>query len=226
MTALPQLNSVSDLANALEEFGFLPLFHNPVSGFSVEDMTPSCIWWDGSPGDPWQWRKEIAHGRKIAYGKFFCKKAGFISARWLPYFTNARRDGYDFDALYDDGKATIEQKRIMDCFADGRAEIPAHMLKTEAGLHSPESGSFDSAVAQLQMQTYLVICDFVYKHNRAGLPYGWPVSEYAMPETVFGADLVKGRYFEKPAASYDAILSHAARILPQCGEKALRRLIH
>ena len=35
---------------------------------------------------------------KVAYGKFFDKKAGFISLEWLPYFANYRRSGYDFDA--------------------------------------------------------------------------------------------------------------------------------
>ena len=29
---------------------------------------------------------------------------GFISKKWLPVFANYRRDGYDFDALYEDGE--------------------------------------------------------------------------------------------------------------------------
>ena len=33
---------------------------------------------------------------------------------WLPCFVNYRRDGYDFDALWDDGKASIRQKKMMD----------------------------------------------------------------------------------------------------------------
>ena len=31
---------------------------------------------------------------------------------------NYRRDGYDFDALWDDGKASRRQKKIMDLFAE------------------------------------------------------------------------------------------------------------
>ena len=37
------------------------------------------------------------------YGKFFHKKTGYISVEWFPHFANYRREGYDFDALYDDG---------------------------------------------------------------------------------------------------------------------------
>ena len=46
------------------------------------------------------WREIIARSGKVAYGKFFDKKAGFISVEWLPVFANYRRDGDDFDALY------------------------------------------------------------------------------------------------------------------------------
>ena len=55
----------------------------------------------------------IAKKHDILYGKFFAKKAGFISKKWLPVFANYRRDGYDFDALFEDEKAPIKHKNIM-----------------------------------------------------------------------------------------------------------------
>ena len=42
------------------------------------------------------WRAIIARQHDIVYGKFFDKKAGFISKKWLPVFANYRRDGYDY----------------------------------------------------------------------------------------------------------------------------------
>ena len=72
--------------------------------------------------DPWEWREIIARSGKVAYGKFFDKKAGFISKQWFPYFANFRRDGYDFDALWDDEKASIRQKKIMDFYLEENAE--------------------------------------------------------------------------------------------------------
>ena len=86
---------------------------------SVEEWTdPHCWWCDDERVDPWRWREIIARRGKIAYGKFFDKKAGFISLEWLPYFVNARRDGYDFDSAWEDGRVSRREKVIMDLLTD------------------------------------------------------------------------------------------------------------
>ena len=59
-----------------------------------------------------------ARSGKVAYGKFFNKKAGFISLEWFPWFANFRRDGYDFDARWEDGLAGYRNKKIMDIFGE------------------------------------------------------------------------------------------------------------
>ena len=81
------------------------------------------------------WREIIARSGKVAYGKFFDKKAGFISVEWLPVFANYRRDGDDFDALYEDGKAPLKHKKIMDNFIEDKldSEILANQLKVMSG---------------------------------------------------------------------------------------------
>ena len=40
-------------------------------------------------------------GKRVRLWKILWKKAAFISAQWFSDFANFRRDGYDFDALYD-----------------------------------------------------------------------------------------------------------------------------
>ena len=65
----------------------------------------------------------IAKKHDVLYGKFFAQKVGFISKKWLPVFANYRRDGYDFDALFEDEKAPIKHKNIMDHFMGNDAEI-------------------------------------------------------------------------------------------------------
>ena len=50
---------------------------------------------------PLKWK--IRRSGKCLYGKLFNKKAGFVSREWIPDFANFRRDGYDFDARWDDG---------------------------------------------------------------------------------------------------------------------------
>ena len=88
-----------------------------VPGFSVENMTdPSCWWAGNAERDPWEWRVALSRTGKVAYDKFFGGRAGFISKKWFPYFANFRRDGYDFDARYDDGLASHREKLIMDLF--------------------------------------------------------------------------------------------------------------
>ena len=109
------IKSVEQLQAFIEEIGFLPLFRNEIPGFSVEEHTAADSWWSEDPeSDPWEWRKIIAGNGRIAYGKFFDKKAGFISRGWLPAFANYRRDGYDFDARWDDELASIRSKKIMN----------------------------------------------------------------------------------------------------------------
>ncbi len=223
MSLTLQLKTQYDLEILVEEIGFLPLFHNDIPHFSAEDLTEPSFWYDGEDHDPWQWRKCIASKRTIAYGKFFRKKAGFVSRRFIPYFANARRDGYDFDALYDDGKASHAQKRIMDLFTDGDTILLSNVVKQRAGFQ--KGSGFDTAVTQLQMQLYLLICGFDYKRDKMGAPYGWPVSQYATPEAVFGYEYVRSRYGEQPADSQSAILEQAARICPQADDRALRRLL-
>lgn len=52
----------------------------------------------------WEWRAVLARTGKVAYGKFYKNKAGFVSKKCFPEFANYRRKGYNFDAAYEDGK--------------------------------------------------------------------------------------------------------------------------
>jgi hypothetical protein len=226
MSMLPRLKTADELLTLVERIGFLPLFKNPIAGFSVEEATVPSHWFDGHAHDPWRWRKEVAEGRDAAYGKFFQKKAGFITKSWLPRFVNARRDGYDFDALYDDGKAPFAHKRIMDHFiAEDGIVLPSHILKQRAGFSAKGGESFEGALTQLQMQTYLCICGFAQKRNKRDEPYGWAVSQYATPESVFGVDHIRSDYDTKPQASFASIVEQASKIATDATQMQLQKLL-
>ena len=110
-----RIRTWQELVTWIDKIGFVPLFRNEVEGFSVEEHTSTRYWWTGSRReDPWEWREIIAADRQVAYGKFFDGKAGFISLAWLPYFANFRRNGYDFDARFDDELASFRDKRLFD----------------------------------------------------------------------------------------------------------------
>lgn len=220
-----QLRTPEELEARVEELGFLPLFENEVKGFSVEEHTDPADWWtDNEARDPWSWREQLARRGRVAYGKFFGGRAGFVSLDWFPRFANARRDGYDFDALWEEGKAKAKMKRIMDLFPD-REELFSNEVRRLAGFGSEGEHGFEGTVTALQMLTYLVIRDFRSRLNKAGQPYGWHIAVLCTPETRWGYDSVTSAYAEDPADSREAIILHLRSCLPEAGEKALRRLM-
>ena len=224
------VNTAEELAELLEQVGFLPLFSNMIPGFSVEEHAVSTGWWSGDPlSDPWEWRQILAGDPRVAYGKFFDRKTGFISKRWFPVFANYRRNGYDFDALYDDGLVPFRNRKLMDAFAldeqmQGR-EILSCDLKTEAGFGKNGEKNFEGAVTDLQMQTYLLVGEFRQKRNRRGEGYGWHLAALETPETKWGYDYITGEYAEDPALSWKRIAEQMKIIYPAAPEKAVRKML-
>ncbi|MBE6908930.1 MAG: hypothetical protein E7474_04910 [Ruminococcaceae bacterium] len=220
-----------ELADWINEVGFLPLFAGEIKGFSVEEHVSPSFWWTGdAEQDPWEWREIIARSRSVAYGKFFDRKAGFISLAWLPYFANARRDGYDFDSLYDEGLANARSKRIMDVFADGDGGWKGDLifsteLKKLAGFGKDGAKNFPGIMTDLQMQLYLVVVDFQRRQNRRGGEYGMPVSILLPPEAVWGYDAVTSAYGEAPAESARRIAEQIQKHWPSADETAVRRMV-
>lgn len=212
----------------IEKVGFLPLFKNDIPGFSLEERTVPEFWWSEDPvHDPWEWREIIACEGEIAYGKFFDKKAGFISKKWLPYFINYRRDGYDFDALWDDGKAPVKQKKIMDFFQNefAEAEYYSNELKLNAGFGKGGEKGFEGVITNLQMETYLCLRDFRQRRNKKGDGYGWPIAIYSTPEHIFGRELVTSAYGESAEESGKRIIEHMEDIYPIATKQQIKRMI-
>ena len=218
------IHTVDELCAYIEKVGFMPLFKNDIQGFSVEEHTEARYWWSGNEArDPWEWRRVIASRGEIAYGKFFDKKAGFISKAWLPYFVNYRRDGYDFDALWDDEKTTYRQKKIMDIFDDG-TEIFSYELKEKSGFGKGGEKNFEGTLTALEMGMYICVRDFRQKLNKRGEPYGWHIAVYCKPEHLWGYELISSAYGEEPAQSRERIEGHVRELYPSVTEKELERI--
>ena len=219
-----RLSCPEDLLALVQEIGFLPLFANDISGFSVEERTPAGDWWVDDPAvDPWAWRQVLTPNDNVAYGKFFDKKAGFVSKDWFPDFANYRRDGYDYEGLYEDGKMKYRNKQIMDAFeADERMkglEILSCDLKKKAAV---EKG-FEGSVTELQMQTFLIVSDFRQRRNKLGIGYGWHVSALMTPETKWGYDFVNG-YEGKPEEAWWRIREQVKRFFPEAEDAGIRKI--
>lgn len=222
------IHTAGELEERVKEIGFLPLFAGGVAGFSVEEMTDPEGWWSADPErDPWEWREILAGRGEIAYGKFFNGRAGFISRNWLPYFANYRRDGYDFDARWDDELASGRQKKIMDLFSEEHAdsELFSYEVKQKAGFGRGGEKNFEGTLTQLQMMLYLVCRDFRQRVSKKGDRYGWAIAVLCTPEHLFGADLVRAAYDEEPKESLGRITGRVKKFFPEASEEDITRLI-
>ena len=220
-----RIRTVDKLIEYVNKVGFLPLFRNTVPGFSVEEHTAARFWWSGDEeNDPWEWRRLAAHSGKVAYGKFFDKKAGFVSLDWLPRLVNYRRDGYDFDARWDDGKANDRCRKVMSLFSAGEQRF-SYEAKALAGFGKDGEKNFEGILTELQMETYLVVRDFQQRLNKLGEPYGWAIALYTMPETLWGSELVCSAYGESPELSKEIIFEHLRSTWPGAKEKDLRKMM-
>lgn len=226
-----RLKTVDDLLALVRKIGFLPLFESGIAGFSVEERTTADSWWTGDRDtDPWEWRIILSAHPEIAYGKFFDKKAGFIHKDFFPVFANYRRNGYDFESLFDDELASYRAKKIMDAFelndeAVGK-EIMSNDLKDIAGF-GKEGGekNFSGILTELQMQAYLIMSDFRQRKNKKGEYYGWHIAVMETPETKWGYDFTTSAYSEKPSDSWKKIVAQIQRFYSDTDEKQIRKLM-
>lgn len=219
-----KIRGVEDLLNLVKQCGFLPFFANDISGFSVEEHTPRELWFSGEADGPWEWKGPAARSGQCAYGKLFRNKAGFVSLDWFADLLNYRRDGYDFDARYDDGLAAFKDKELFDIVLD-RGSLLSKEIKKIGGYGKDGKKGFETIITRLQMQTYIIAEDFVYMLDAHGEPYGWGVARYTTPEARFGEEFVRAAYRREPSESEELILAHLRGLLPNADEKQILKII-
>lgn len=216
------IRSAEALDALVGKLGFLPFFKNELPGFSVEEHTPQALWFpeDEACEGPWEWKGPVVRMKNCVYGKFFRRKAGFISREWFGDFLNYRRDGYDFDARYDDGLAAYKDKLLYDVLLEHGSLLTGE-LRDLANFRKGGNKGFETVITRLQMQGYVIIEDFVYKTDDAGNRSGWGIARYTTPEALFGADFVQTAYQRTPEESRARLLAHLASILPQAEGRQL-----
>ena len=220
----PLLRSAEDLANLVNEIGFLPFFQNAIPGFSIEESTPGELWFSEEVG-PWEWKNPAIEQTNCAYGKFYQNKAMYISAEWFPDFANFRRDGYDFEGFYEDGFARSQDKKLIDAL-NRTGPVITKSLKREAGYAGKDGlKGFDGTITRLMMQTFVLIDGIEYMTDKFGQNYGWGVCRYATPEQRYGEDFLAEAYALPPEESKQKLLNHLRKILPDADPDALMRFL-
>jgi hypothetical protein len=218
------ISSARDIEALVEHYGFLPFFRNSIQGFSVEEYTPPEFWFvDGVEG-PWEWKGPAARSGHCVYGKFYGGRAGFVSLKMFPDFLNYRRRGYDFDARYDEGLARNDDRDVYNAVVQRGSALTGE-LKKICGFRKGGRKGFDGIVTRLQMQTYLVISDFVYQTDKNGVPYGWGTACYTTPEKMFGAGFVTAAYQNDPERSKETMLKFLEKRLPSATEAQILKII-
>lgn len=217
------IRSMNDIVKAVEEYGFLPYFANSVEGFSVEEHIQPKYWFGGVEG-AWEWKGPVIRKTGCAYGKFFENKAVYISREWFADLANYRRDGYDFDALYEDGLAKRSDKVLYDLLSEN-APVISKQLKKLGDYRKGGNKGFDTSMTRLQHKCYALISDFVYLKDKNGEPYGWGVAEYSTPEAFLGKDFTDTVYERDPKESYERVLEHLCRILPDAPQEQIKKLL-
>lgn len=231
---------IIDSRKAMEEaalkFGILPFFPNPVRGLSIEEMTTPGLLFGGNAYEGcWEWKGPVIRQRNLAYGKFFRRKAGFVSLELLPDFLNYRRSLYPVspdsteEMLLDiiginDSMTSTELKASI--FGTGRRPRQWYDLPDiETPLPPPtKRKSLEGPLQRLQMGGWLLISDFEYKITRSGERYGWGVARYSTPEQNFGDKLHLLRD-KSPDDSLETLISALSETLPGVPKAALIQLL-
>lgn len=191
------ISSKEILEEAVLKLGILPFFPNNVKGLSIEEMcAPGMLFGGNYDEGCWEWKGPVVRRRTTAYGKFFRRKAGFVSLELLPYFLTYRRAAYpvkegSLDEMLleiireNDSLTSTELKQFIFGVTKNRTwdELPDYGVVLEL---KSKSKNLDGPLQRLQMGGWIVISDFEYKITKKGERYGWGVARYSTPELTFG----------------------------------------
>jgi len=213
-----------DLEAAIDEYGIVPFFKNSIPGFSISEHVDPRVWFSEDDVGVWEWKGPVIRQCRCAYGKLFEKKAAFVSREMYLDLANWRRDGYDFDARFDDGLATWADKALFE-LVDANAPALSTYLKRLGNYRKGGRTGFDASITRLQAQGYVLTDDFVYAVDRRGNTYGWGTAEYTTPEKFWGAEFTEKVYQRTPEESYQRLLAHLAGLFPGEKESALHRFL-
>lgn len=243
----PEIYNAAQLMERIQQVGFLPLLDSGIAGFSAEEMVAKDCRYvtfpDGGWDWPlWKWKGPIITEGNYVYGKFFNKKAGFVSREWWPDLCNYRRSqhavpqpGTIEDAilatLNEHGSLITRQLRALCGFTGPNRRTKQR--QSEVGFGSALQGGerpkvnmrsrFDAIITRLQMGCYIVTEDFVYPHDRHNHEYGWGWSLLTTPELLYGHTACQCS--RTPEESLQRILTHLQTILPEIDTRALKKMI-
>lgn len=217
-----EIYSCAQLMELIQRIAFLPLLDSGIEGYSAEEMVSAecryVVFPDGGWDWPlWKWKGPIVTEGNTVYGKFFDKKAGFISKRWWADFCNYRRSQHPAPE-----EGSVEEAILLTLQEHG--SMITRELRAACGFMGPKMRSkFDSYITRLQMGCYIVTEDFVYPQDKHGREYGWGWSLLTTPEQLYGYDACQCE--RTPEKSYERLFAHLRQLLPEATERQITKLL-
>ena len=217
-----EIYTAPQLMAFIQEAGFLPLLDSGIRGFSAESVVADdcgyVVFPDGGWDWPlWKWKGPIVTEGNCVYGKFFDKKAGFVSRTWWPDLLNYRRSQHLAPV-----EGSIEEAILTTLRAQG--SLITRQLRAACDFTGPKMRSrFDGYVTRLQMGCHIVTEDFVYPTDKNGKEYGWGWSLLTTPEALYGREACSCK--RTPEESLERILDHLRQLLPEASDAQLLKLI-
>ena len=216
------IHSCPELMTYIQQIGFLPLLDSGIAGYAaeaiVDDDCRYVVMSDGGWDWPlWKWKGPIVTEGNCVYGKFFNKKAGFISRDWWPDFCNYRRSIHPAPE-----EGSIEEAILLTLSEQG--SLITRELRAACGFTGPKMRSrFDAYITRLQMACRIITEDFVYPHDRHNREYGWGWALLTTPEQLLGREACHCP--RTPQQSYQRLFNHFKTILPQATEQQIKKLL-
>ena len=214
------------MLEAIKTCGIIPFFENPVTGFSIEEMTPPGSWFTDEDLGPWDWKVDVVQSGEIVYGKFLCGgKAAFATPEWYAHLRNWRLSQEKY-------KPTTEGRKVLKLIEKEGSCVSRQVRE----LLNVKKSKSDSVLANLMNGTRLIIGDIQRVYKGPNLEYkGWQTASYCTPESLFerpaedfGPWHIGGSTLKcdcSPEESYSILRNHIMELFPEATEKQLDKII-
>ena len=159
----PAVKDQEGMLRLIKKYRLIPFFVNPVSGFSIEEHTPSEFWLTEENLGPWDWKIECVRSGDIAYGKFlYGGKAAFATVDVYREIINWRRSLPKY-------RPNAHQQKVLE-YVDEHGSVSVPEVRELLGIN--KAGA-DALLSKLQMQARLITGDITQR------------SSFCTPEALF-----------------------------------------
>ena len=214
---IPLISTKEELGSVITELGFLPFFPCGIKGFSLRDHIDPAVWFVEGVDGPWEWKTDVS-----VYGKLFKGKAVFMTPEWYGVLACFRRDGYDFEGMYEDGFLPHDSVLIMNELEKG--SLISTELRRRTGMDGKGS-PFDGIINTLQMKCFVLPTSFEYAFDRHGRPYGWGLARYSLSDRFYKREIDAAESRYSPAEAKKLLTDRILSICPEATPKQAERLI-